>query len=49
MDTQRLHILLVEDNPADVLLLREYLAGMQTDAYKLHTVERLAEAREIGT
>ena len=48
------HILLVEDNPADARLIREYITeqswpNLDADAPTIDHVERLAEAREALT
>ncbi len=47
MDTVQIRILLVEDNPADVLFLREALARDPLASFDLTVVESLAEALEI--
>jgi diguanylate cyclase (GGDEF)-like protein len=44
MSLEPIHILLIEDDPADVLLLREQLADVGRDAYTLDQCCRLAEA-----
>ncbi|HVU22677.1 MAG TPA: PAS domain-containing protein [Opitutus sp.] len=42
----RFRILLVEDNPADVVLLRHAFSDQPNSAYELATASRLAEARD---
>ena len=43
MCEQLIQVLLIEDNPADVFLLQEVLAGVTSAKFKLTDVERLAE------
>ncbi|NNJ10198.1 diguanylate cyclase [Chloroflexales bacterium ZM16-3] len=44
MDTELLHILLVEDNPGDARLIRELLIGSADGVYRLDMVTRLSDA-----
>jgi PAS domain S-box-containing protein len=46
MSDQPIHILLVEDNPTDALLLREALARFSSTRFKLSHEERLGDALE---
>jgi PAS domain S-box-containing protein len=46
-DSERLKILLVEDNRADAVLLQEMLSGGQTESFDLIWVDRLGKA--LGT
>jgi signal transduction histidine kinase len=45
--SRQVEILIVEDNPTDVLTLREYFAEAPTVEFKLHYVERLAGALDF--
>ena len=44
MELKRLHLLLVEDNPADAALMREFLEEAGSITFDLHVVERLSKA-----
>src|SRR5579872_4269278 len=46
-DQQSLRILVVEDNPGDLLLLREYLRSSDLDISEVIHAEQLKEARKI--
>src|SRR5881397_2972082 len=41
-----INVLLVEDNPGDVRLIREMLADVQTSEFRLESVNRLSAAVE---
>ena len=45
MATTAIRVLLVEDNPGDVVLIRGMLAEGASDPFELTAVERLATAR----
>lgn len=47
MDQKVLKVLLIEDNPADVLLMRHYLARALSDQVEIQHYQRLAEVREF--
>jgi CheY-like chemotaxis protein len=49
MDSKTIKVLLVEDNPVDVLLLREELSGLAGDNFIVSEVERLSEATQVLT
>src|SRR5437667_10222861 len=44
MERREVRVLLVEDNPTDVLTLREHFCKVSDMEVKLHPVERLTEA-----
>jgi len=46
MDKDPIQVLLVEDNPIDVVLLREALRQDALNTFNLHTVEFLSDALE---
>ncbi len=46
--TERLHVLLVENNPADVRLIRELLATDGESRFEIKCVQRLSDAIELA-
>ncbi len=46
MDKKQLHVLLIEDNPVDVILLQEVLVQDTLNSFKITTAERLQAALE---
>ena len=48
MDKTQIQILLVEDNPTDVIFLREALGNEALTSFHLTTVERLSDALAIS-
>jgi CheY-like chemotaxis protein len=46
METENIHILYIEDNPADFVYLRELLAEEQEQKFSLENADRLASGLE---
>lgn len=44
---EELDILIVEDNPADLFLLKRMLKSSRLGISKLHTVNRMEDAKEL--
>lgn len=47
METRKIHVLLIEDNPDDALLIQKYLTNAQRVRYMVTPVERLAQGLKI--
>ena len=47
MDNREIGVLLIEDNPGDVLLIREMLSEARGAAYRVKTAAKLAQGMEI--
>jgi PAS domain S-box-containing protein len=43
-----IHVLLIEDNPGDARLVREWLRDAEPDAFELHGTQRLQEALTVA-
>ena len=46
-DTQPIHILVVEDNPGDLFLFKEFLNGTDLPVAELRHASNLSEAKQI--